>query len=172
MKKSKDLKSLTKLEAERQSKILAGELAEEIDTLGQDSESKAVKWVQEKEAEREKEAKVEKTDAIEKLSDVVDQSFTYRRKLYEYAVKEMKGYDLPKGFFWLVELNDKGLLFSYRIPNGRKFAKGIKISTFVREDMQAIDRFIQIMLDEMEEVEDYFINRREKKTESGIILPN
>lgn len=165
----KPLKSLTKIEAEKQSKLLAGELAEELDVLGQESDLKAAKWIKEKEKEVEKTAEEKNAVVEEKLANAENNYYLYRDRMLNHAKEQFKGFDVPPGFYYGVYLTDKGLVFWFRAPNGKSYAKGMKISTFVVEDMQGVIRLIHQALDHIEMIDEEI--RNPVRSKGGIYLP-
>lgn len=173
-KKSKTLDDLTQLEKEKKSKLLAGELEEKIDAMGQESEEKAAKWVME-EGAREREGEEEKEAIAQwQLEDSRKQRVTYQSQLLKEANRRLRDYDIPKEFAAGVQLTSKGLVFWYMNPDRRMFAKGMQISTIPVFDLNGVDRLLVQLIDaidmdarNLEKTMDGM-----KKTKSGIILPS
>ena len=165
----KPLNQLTKLEQEKQSRIMAEELAEEIDTLGQDSEIQAAKWVIEKGKEEEHQESEKEAEATWKLDESKNQYSLYRERIYKEAKRQLETFDVPRGFRFDVALNENGLVFCFQTPLGKVFARGMKISTFVAEDLQGVTRMIHDALDQMEKMEEDA--KEGQRTPSGIYIP-
>lgn len=159
------LDKLTKLEKIKEIKRQAGEDAEKLEAMGQESEHRAKKWVQEVgKQEREKEKK-RVDDVMERLFDSRKFVLTYKGLLIEEMRKEM-GYwseDLPRGFQWRVQSTEKGIVLWIRTPQGSYLAKGIKLSGEPEIDLNAIARLIVNGVQEM--------TKYEEKTPNGIIVP-
>lgn len=146
------------------------EIAEEIDVLGQENEIKAAKWIIEKGKEDEHQENEAEAEAKWKLHDTKNQYSVYREKIYEEAKRLLQTFDIPVGFQFDVALNEKGLLFCYRDPYGKIHARGMKISTFISEDLQCVTRFIHDALDSMEHMEEE-IREGRHKSKGGIYIP-
>lgn len=157
-------KSLTRLEAERQSKKIAGELEEELSVTGQESDTKAVKWVQEKGRERRKKEKEEKAEAVWKAHDARGKIFTYRDVILQYMMKEMyESYEqLPVGFLWYpVKDKRQGIILYIKDPIDKWYARGMKISMIPHMDIQCVDRLIEKALNHMDALEQKY--KKEEK---------
>lgn len=128
------------------------ELSEKIDVLGQESEDKAVKWVKEAQNEEDKIQEQENNDSLNKL-DLSRKSLSYSDILVEEALSLMKGFDVPKGFYWGVTKTNKGIAFWYKTPDGKTFAKGNTICLVPEIDMNGVVRKVFKMIDEMELIE-------------------
>lgn len=146
MAKKKDLK-----------KQIAQEV-EEIETLGQESDEKAVKWVQEVE-KRNMHEEDEKRAAEEwKLHDSRKRVFTYETALAQACQRRMVEYDefVPKGFMWIARLSKKkkgGLEIWIRDPKDKFYCKAMIISHSPKFDLNWIDNTIVMGLDQMDELE-------------------
>lgn len=127
---------MSKLDVVRKSKIKAAELAQELDTLGQDSEEKAAKAVIEKGQEEEKIEAKKEADSLEKITDARRNDNDYTQALLREAKILALGYDLPKGFLWSLKVTSKGLALFIKAPNGKMFAHGMKIIYEPYHDMK------------------------------------
>ena len=167
MGQSKDpLDKLTRLERHRVIKKQAGEDKEKLEAMGQESEHKAKKWVQEVGKEEDKKEKKRIDEVMTKLDASKSHVMTYKELLIEEMRKEM-GYwddDLPTGFNWLPQSTEKGIVLWIRNPKREYYAKGIKLSGEPKYDLNAIARLIVGAVKEME-------GQEPKKTENGIYLP-
>jgi hypothetical protein len=178
--KSKKLDSLAKLEAEKQSKYLAGQQAEELEAMGQDSEKEAAKWVIEK-GEQERKEEEEQTAVEEwKLHDKRNSIWTYKDVVLDCLKRQMKEAFgmLPRGFLWYPVKTEKGIALYFRDPKGTWYVRGMYVSMIPEYDLNCIDRLIDKALNSMDQIEQAYEqaaaqeeNTSEKKTESGIILP-
>ena len=153
------------------SKQHAGQLAEEIDAMGQESEEKAVKWVQEVEHREEK--KRQETDAQHAEQIAKKRRFKkndYYIALYQYASKLLKEYDIPQGYEVDCYLKEEGkLVFGVRKVGYRWYAKGMIICGEPKYDKNCIERLVYQTMMALDELEGQHERHR---TKSGIILPN
>ena len=174
-KNKKSLGSLTKLEAEKTSKRHAEELADELDTLGQDNETKGAYAVMEKGKEDEKKRSDQRNESVEKLTDKrkflggeSDVSDPYKQEL----LSQIKAFmvhladDLPPNYAWFANLTDKGICLYIRNPDGKVYARGTKISGIPVFDRQAIHRLVTDALDQFIRTEE------QKKKTGGLWMPN
>lgn len=136
----KKQKAKTKLEEEKESKLKVGELEEELDLLGQESEEKAAKWVIETENKNVKERKDVQDDIKEFLND--KQRFnTYEYYLAKLLYKAILGsVEWPKGFKWRSIHNTKGIALVVIDPKGQYFSKGFKPVHHPEYDLNALSR--------------------------------
>jgi len=154
--KRKNIKQLTKLEAERQANILEGELDEELEATGQESNTKAVKWVQEKGKERRHEEKEQLAEAEWKADDVKGKVFSYRDVILGEMKRQMRdAYDsLPQDFLWYpVKDKTQGLQLWIRDPKNKWYARGMTISMVPHMDIQCVQRLIEKALNHMDDLE-------------------
>jgi hypothetical protein len=160
------LSNLTKLERHKELKKQVAEDAEKLEVLGQESDRKAAKWVQEVGKEERKKEEDRIADVMTKLDDNKAHVVTYKELLMSEMRKEMTYWDedLPTGFQWVAQSTDKGIVLWIRNPKHEYYAKGIKPSGDPKVDLNAIARLIVTAVKEMTKQE-------EKKTENGIILP-
>ncbi len=155
---------------EEKSKENAGLTAEEIDAMGQESETKAVKWVQEVEKRNQEQISYETLTLQEDLEKKrrYDKN-PYYQSLYNLAIKELSNYDVPKGYQVDVVWKDKGLVFGLRKIGFRWYAKGMSISGEPKYDINCVERLaIQTMLSLDELYEQHELHQ----TKEGIQLPS
>lgn len=153
------------------SKRNAGQLAEEIDAMGQKNEEKAVKWVKEVEAREEK----KRTEEDARLEEEIAKKRRFKKNDYyeallKYAKKLFADYDIPRGYNVDVVLKDEGkLIFGLQKVGFRWYAKGMTICGEPKYDKNCIERLIvqtMIALDELSQ------QHERHRTKSGIILPS
>lgn len=152
----------------RQKEKKIKELEEEIEVLGQDSEDKAVKWVQEVGKRDEQQANQEYSDSLNKL-DLKKRSLTYSQILVEEANLFLKGFDIPKGYTWGALKTREGIVFWYRNPQGKYFAAGNTISLIPEYDMNGVVRKTYKMLDIIEKEADSREKEAEKSDEKLVL---
>jgi len=151
-------------------KISFRDLEERIDAMGQESETKAAKWVIENESDEQKDRNKFEADQLDVLTE--KRKFTkgnYYINLYQYAKKQLSLYDIPRGYNVDIVLKKEGkLIFGLQKNGYRWYAKGMNICGEPKYDINCVDRLIiqtQISLDEL-------VDQHEKgKTVAGIILP-
>ena len=152
------------------SKQNANELIEEIDAMGQESETKAVKWVQEVEKRNEKEVQITENNLQEDLEK--KRRFTknpYYNSLYTLALNELKEYDIPPGYNVDILLKTEGkLIFGLQKEGFRWYAKGMSICGEPKYDINCVERMvIQLMLS----LDELYEQHEKHQTKTGIQLP-
>ena len=169
---NKLLESLTKHQAEQESRKRSEELAEELDVLGQDDEKKGAKWVIEKGKETRHKEDEQKAQVEWKLNDQKGRVFTYSDILLGELKRMMGEWDeyRPNGFQWLAIKNSKGIVLWFRDKDGNWFAKGMKVSGIPKYDMNGIERLMHGALDSMDRFERNRIPQKETIEHSGIII--
>lgn len=151
------------------SKKNANELAEEIDATGQESETKAVKWVQ----EVEKRNQQEQTKQEANEQDILHKKRRYKKNDYfqsllTMAQRRLAEYDIPKEYATSVQLRDNKLIFGLCKIGYRWYAKGMTICGEPTYDINCVERLViqtMLSLDELQEQHEHH------RTKSGIILP-
>lgn len=162
--------SNTRLENERISKKNAQELAEELDTLGQDSDERAVKWVQEKQ----KELDTEEVKETNKEKEILHDKRKYKKNEYFLAIlrmakRKLAEFDVPNGYRVDAILKENKVIIGLRKDGFRWYAKGMVICGEPKYDMNCIERLViqcMIALDEL------YDQHEKHTTKSGIVLPN
>jgi hypothetical protein len=155
---------------EEQSKQNANLVAEEIDTMGQESEAKAVKWVQEIENNRQKEEMYELSKNEEKLSDKrKHKKNPYYESLLKMAKDELEQYDIPVGYNTDILLKENGkIVFGLQKVGFRWYAKGMNISGEPKYDINCVQRMVvQMMLS----IDELYEQHENHQTKEGIQLP-
>lgn len=144
------------------------ELIDKIEQMGQDSEEKGKKAVQQFAKEKEQEEKKKEAEALDKLN--TKNYNLYWDRIKNEAKRKIREYDIPRGFYVDCGLTSKGLVIGYKhYTDSLWFMKGMKISTLPTVDLWGVDKLINEALDE--------IDRRQKgmeqdhKTAGGVILP-
>lgn len=156
---------------QKASKRNAGELAEEIDATGQESTTKAVKWVQEVEKRNETERQIQEAKDIEAVEHA--RRYTkneYYLSLLRLAQQKVSEYDVPRWYKLEVVLKEDGsIIFGICKIGFRWFVKGMKPCGEPKYDMNCIERLAiqsMIALDELQ------LQHEDSKTGSGLVLTN
>lgn len=160
------MKTLTK----EQSKRNASLVAEEIDAMGQESETKAVRHVQEVEKNRQQQDSYNTLTLQEDLEKKRRyKKNPYYQSLLNLAKKELSNYDVPKGYQLDVLLKEDGrLIFGLCKIGFRWYAKGMKICGDPKYDINCVERLaVQSMLSLDELYEQHELHQ----TKDGIQLP-
>ncbi len=155
-------KNLTKLEQERIIKKEIGQETEELEATGQESDAKAVKWIQELQKDEDKKLETEEAIVQEKLHAARGKVFTYKDTLFNYMKSLKHSFDIPEGFRWDCIKTSKGLTLWIRDHNGNWYARGTKVCGELKYDMNAVQR---ILIDGIDFMESF------AKKESDILLP-
>lgn len=154
--KIKPKESLTVLEGERQSKKIARELDEELSATGQESETQAVKWVQEKGREERHEESEKLAEAEWKANDRRGKIFSYRDTILAEMKRQMvENFDcLPQDFLWYpVKDQKQGLILYIRDPHNKWYARGMKLCMVPKMDIQCVSRLVEKALNHMDDLE-------------------
>src|SRR3972149_687351 len=160
------LKGLTKLEQEKQRKLLAGELSEELDATGQESETKAAKWVMEKGRDSSKEQLNQENRILEALDSkskygIVD----YHKSLAAFMANFAQEEQFPQEWFWHIAITDQGVVMYMVSPDKRRFYRAFKPSFVPQCDLQAIFKILDSMWTKINELE-------VKEQGEGFFLPD
>ncbi|MGH2612147.1 MAG: hypothetical protein ACRDFB_03750 [Rhabdochlamydiaceae bacterium] len=148
----------------------ASDFVEELEATGQESETKAVKWIQEVENKR---IARNACDILTKEEELEKQrrgkKNPYFQSLYEMAKKELSEYDIPKGYMVDILLKEDGrIIFGLQKVGFRWYARGMKISGEPKYDINCVQRMvIQMMLSLDELYEQHELGRMK----SGLHLP-
>jgi len=141
---------------------------EELDSMGQESETKAAKWVKEKGKEYDKET--EKEDAIRKeiltkrtKFDFMDYKRTLAQTFDYLAWQE----EFPEDWLHHIAITDKGLVMYLRSPEKEIFYRAFSPVNDPNYDMPAIMKILESSWVAIEKWRD-----AKNVTESGIIKPN
>lgn len=154
-----------KIEQEKEDKIVQAEASELLDQITQEDESKAAPIIIEKQKEAEKAAL---EDKMLKEADLQASRITrkeYLKRLADTAFEMAKYIDWPVGYTYFIGFNEEKLKVVINVPDGRKFAKGIKACGVPSYDLNAIG----ILLTQCENTIDYIMNRGSFRKD-GIIL--
>jgi hypothetical protein len=154
----KNISTLTRHDAEKQSKQVVEEMLEELEVTGQESETKAVKWVQEKGKEERKEEveKVELATEIAEDTSKKGQVFTYRDVIMDEVKRQMfENFDLlPYNFLWYpVKDKKQGIVLWIRDCKGKWYARGMNISMIPKYDINCVERLVIKALDHMDDLD-------------------
>lgn len=160
------LDKLLKLDKSRVIKLQFGGNQEKLEAMGQESEKKAAKWVQEEgRQEREAEQKIQ-DNATDALWSSRKQVLTYKGRLVEEMQREMDNWadELPEGFNWMPQSTQKGIVLWIRNPQRDYYAKGLSLSYEPKYDLNGIARLIVRAVEEA-------TKQATPKTDNGIITP-
>ena len=127
---------LTKLDKERNAKIEVGEAVDYLESVGGENEKEAVKAVREFESENQKRDK-EKEDRILELLHDKSKSLTYQSLLRNLLDGLIATIDLPEGYDYRVQSDEKGIALIIKTPIGY-WAKGFKPCMEEKYDLNAI----------------------------------
>lgn len=152
-----------------QSKKNAALEAEEIDAMGQESETGAVKWVQEKQKNIDK----QQAEEMGREQEDLEHKRRYRKNPYLQAVlalalRLLGEYSAPQGYETAALLTDKGLVVGLHKRGYRWYAKGMKITGEPKYDINGVERLVGQAILSLDELQ---IQHEKYMTESGIILP-
>lgn len=132
------------------------DIIEEIETLGQEDEKKAVKWVQEQGKVGEEQVQEKKNKILDNLEKKKKTVYSYKDALFVELYRQMVScYELlPMGFSWIPKRSDKGLELWIRDPHNNFYAKGMYISNNPLYDLNCIERMIDQALVYMDKLEE------------------
>lgn len=147
-------------------KQLQTELADIIDAVGSESESKGIKAVQEYHKQEEKDQENKYNNTLDNLDfSKSKNSDYYARRILDEANLQLKDQNPPPKFQFFFSLTSKGLVLWIRDPKSRWHANGMKISQNPLFDAQGIMRLLDKGLEYAE------ILHRTESEKKGIILP-
>jgi hypothetical protein len=168
----KDIQTVSVIRGRSDPSRKADEESEKVEVMGQESDTKAVKWVQEENKEVEKKEVNAQAVARQILEDQKEKEFNYRTALLKELLRQQSLYDIPSGFKWGAKLDTKGLVMWIKARDGNYAAVGLKISGKPMYDMNWIDRRLNDAIGLMERLDkNVATDIHEKKTPGGIILP-
>jgi hypothetical protein len=130
----KDPRTLSKLEKERELKRIAGETEEIIDTIGQESERKAVRPMQEYMAAEQKADQLQKELDVEQLKNLSRNKIHYQRYLLVILNRFIKDEDIPKQYHLFVESNDQGIAIGIE---GTDYISAFRVCGMPKYDIHA-----------------------------------
>ena len=142
---------------------------EQIEEMGQDSETKAAKSVIELSNKAEKDDKEETAKNLQKLEDKrkLPKIYSYKESLAIYMANLLKDENFPLNYHFVVEITDKGLRLGIWSENlSLKKVRQFEITGLSKYDLHAATMFAYWAGDII------YQHIRDKKTKSGIILPN
>lgn len=111
---TKPLGALTTQEAQRVSKLRSQEAAEELDVLGQESDTKAARWIREKANESEKQQRKQREIALDMLLSLRKNKRGYIRFLSRIFLLFAKEEDIPKKYHLAMDLTNEGLVITIK----------------------------------------------------------
>lgn len=148
-------KSLLKIDAEKESQKLAGQLSEELDATGQESDEQAEKWVIEVNKDRQAKEKQQEDRILQFLTDKDKGKIsTYNEALRRLTHNCMSLFvQFPKGWDWQVVESIRGIGVMVRRPDLTIFARGFKPCHTKRYDLNAINTLIMQVENTIEDYE-------------------
>ena len=162
--KTGSLKSMTRLEAELESKRRAHDEIERIAVFGQDSELKAKTWIQKDINERlrqQKEYLDTSTQTLQGLKKHKKEYFKYLVTIFlHFAAQE----EISKKWVILVDYNDIGLVVRVK---GTKYTGAFKVSGLPIFDFYACDMLATKLGNTIAKLEGYV-----RKSDGGVALPD
>ena len=164
--KKTPLDKLLKIDKERELKNIAGEDNEKLEAMGQESETKAARWVKE-EGEKERHGESERQAETEwKLSDARGKLITYKSLLIQELKRLMGNWaeDLSSGWSWYGMETEKGIVLWLRNPEREWMVRGMKVSGLPKYDLNGIFRIVMDALRESQP--------KKKEETPKVILPN
>lgn len=173
--KSSDVsfKKLTKLEQSRESKKRAGEINETLETIGQDSTSKALPALQEK-LNHEQKVKDEKIadnlnllETKTKFSKKNPKNDPYRLSLCELIIARIKEEKWPKDYHFKTLPTDEGVVLLLMTPWKKIFGHGFKPTHLPQYDLNAVEVLVMQAENRVDKLEE-----ARNTTPGGIILPH
>lgn len=136
--------SKTELEAEKESKLLAGEFEEKIDAMGQENEEKAAKWVIEENDQIEKDKQKSLDDALHFYTDKRKTVRGYGEALSRHLHYLLNHYVDWAGMKFKYEstYSSRGVGVIVQGPDGQTFARGFKPCGEPKYDIHAMKTLI------------------------------
>lgn len=159
------LSSLTRLEAERESKLRSEEEKEKLAVLGQDSELKAAPWVRKEANEQERLAKEDWNQDMQILSKLKNgKPKYYFRYLAGILMKFAQEEEIPKKYRVNVDLTDQGLVVKIV---GTKYQGAFKPAGLPSFDRNACKVLAVRLGNTIAKLEGYV-----HSTEAGVLIPD
>lgn len=161
-------KNRTPLEEEKATKLAIGELSEQIDEMGQENDAKAAKAVIELHNEADKKSQNEEAEKLEVLEKKRKfKIFNYKEQLAIYVAEQIEEEFIPKDWHYLVEITDHGIRVRVGKGDGTfSRMRQFRITGEAKYDLHACTLFAYWVGDVV------YHEMQQKKSESGIILPN
>jgi len=131
----------TKLQAEKQRKILIHEEVEKLDVLGQESEKKAKKWIIEEAKTSEQKEKEAGAAAMDILWTHKRERYTYRKLLLTKLYSLLTEMDWPSIYEYGVWFDGKGVMASIKDKFGKIHKRAFIPSYDPKYDLNACYRF-------------------------------
>lgn len=128
---------MARLQEEKKRKKKIAEEVERLETLGQESEKKAVKWVKENtKEEKKKEKEIEATD-LTRLYSKKRLFLTYKEELAKILYERLRKNIWPKGYHYVVTTSPKGIAVFIKNPQNKWYSRGISLSYIPEYDLNA-----------------------------------
>lgn len=160
------LSSLTRLEAERESKLRAGEEAERIETLGQDSDEKAIPWVQKEYNARVKAEELRRDLELEQLQKLLKNKHfkDYFRFLAQLLINFTQDEDISSKYAIDIDITDQGIVAKIR---GTNYVGAFKPSVLASYDHFYCHILAMKISNTVAKLEGYI-----RKSAGGVALPD
>ena len=125
-------------------KAIIGELAEEVEATGQESETRAAKWVIEKGKEDQKRQQAGKANTLELLEEknkfkIIDYWRTVADVMTIFTERE----EFPLDWDWRVVITDRGVVMRLLSPDKRAFVRAFTPSHIPNYDLVAISKVLE-----------------------------
>lgn len=145
-----------------------GEALEKIDTLGQEDEHKAAKWVKEEAAASEKIEKEKEAVLLEKFdkADTTIKSYSYMvaKTLHDFVLE----INMPPTYQWGVVPTNKGIVLIIQDKNKKQHIRKFKLLHDPKFDLNACYHFAMWAEDVYDQCEGVL----EAKNQGGVWVPN
>ena len=158
------LKSLTKLQREKVLNYRRKEEEEKIAVLGQDSERKAIPWVQKEVAVEEKKDKEYFWLILDLLKRHQKKNIAYFRILTQVFLHFLKKEDILKKYFIEIETNDIGIKVEIK---GTNYYGAFRVCGLPSYDFHACNILAIKVGNTIAKLEGYY-----RKTNGGVALPD
>jgi len=142
------------------------EETEKIEVMGQESETKAVKWVQEVQKEEDKKLDDAQATAREILENSRKKRFIYHEALLKELQRQQRDNPIPPNFIWGATMNEQGIILWFKDPDGNAAQVAMKPSGEPLYDLNWIERRVHDTLVIMDKIE-----KNRETPANGIILP-
>lgn len=160
----KDLSKLITLEKEREAKRIQGETEELIEEMGQESDRKAVKVVQEYVKEQQEQERKEHQQNLEMLSQLAKNRQQYQRYLIAILHAFVKEEGIPRKYTLFAESTDVGIVLGIQ---GTEYIGAFRTSGMPKFDINACKILAVKLGNTVARLDGNF-----RETEGGILVAN
>lgn len=113
------------------------EEVERIETLGQESEKKAVKWVKENTKEIQAKEKEKEAGELSRLDSKKKNIVSYKEELAKIIYDRLAKNLWPKGYKYLVNTSPKGIGIFIKNAQGKEYGRGMLVTFMPEYDLNA-----------------------------------